>query len=112
MKARDEKGSAAVELVGMIPWLFLAALVAWQLLMAALTAVSAENAARAGSRAASLGGDAEKAGRNALSSWLRNGATVDVAGTRVEITVLIPIVVPVFSSDDFAITRTAEIPKE
>ena len=41
-----QRGSASLETIGMLPYLLLAALFAWQVLVAGYIAVNAENAAR------------------------------------------------------------------
>jgi len=119
-RLRSSSGGASVEYAGTVTWVLLAALVAWQLALTGWTAVSATNAARTASRAASRGlsqQDAETAGRNAL--WTRGlgpHATVRVAeGTSDDVatvTVLIPIVVPGFKAfqSSIPITEHATLP--
>lgn len=88
-----EEGTASVELVAAIPFLLLAALVAAQLALAGHAFWSAGVAARAGARAALLGGDADGAARRALPTALREGARVgDAGGVTVE--VVIPGLLP------------------
>ena len=60
----------------MLTWLLLAAFVMWQLLLVAWTYNQASNAARVASRVEGRGGDAEKAGEQALSPGLRKHARV------------------------------------
>jgi hypothetical protein len=55
---------------------------------------SASNAARTGSRAASLSGDGERGARNALRPAFRRGADVTVSGTSVRVRVALPLIVP------------------
>jgi len=109
-RARCQRGSAAVELLGLIPLLGLAALGAWQLLLYAFTATSAENAARTGSREASRGGAGEPAARRAMPSWLRDGATAEFSGTRGKVTVQVPIIFPPLRSEGLTVSREAELP--
>ncbi len=109
-RARDATGSIAVELMGILPLLLLAALAAWQILLAGFVATSAQNAARTASRVEGLGGDGERAGLESLSPWLRDGATADLEDTRATVTILVPVIVPGFTTDAFRITRTAELP--
>jgi hypothetical protein len=88
-----EDGQASVELVAIIPALLIAVLVAAQLGLVGWALWSAGAAARAGARAAHVGGDAEAAARSALPSPLREGATVtdeDEVGVRVRVPALIP----------------------
>lgn len=107
---RDERGQVSVELLGMVPWLLLAALVAWQLMLAAYTAVSVGNAARTASRVESRGGEAEEAGRLALPGILADGATVTTEDEEVSVTAKVPILIPGIGSDDIVITKSAIFP--
>ncbi len=70
---REQRGQASAELVGMLWWMLLCALVVWQLLLAAWSVDQAANAARTASRVEGRGGDAEKAARYAVSDGLREG---------------------------------------
>ena len=71
-----EDGSASLELVGILPFLLVAILVAAQLAMAGASLWSAGLAARAGARAALVGGRADAVARAALPPVLRRGAKV------------------------------------
>ena len=74
MRWREERGQASAEFMGMVFWLLLAAVLVWQLMLAAWTANQATNAARTASRvSARADGDPEKAARNAVSGPLRGG---------------------------------------
>jgi hypothetical protein len=88
-----EEGTAAVETIAAVPFLLLAALVAAQLAVAGAALWSAEIAARAGARAALVGGDAERAALRALPSALRPGARVEGAD-EVSVRVSVPRLVP------------------
>jgi hypothetical protein len=107
---RDERGSASVELLGMLPWLLLAALVVWQILLLAWTATSASNAARTGSRVEGRGGDGQRAAVDSLSGGLSNEAKVRIEGDRARVEVRVPIIVPGLDTDRITITRNAELP--
>jgi hypothetical protein len=107
---RGQAGQVSVELLGMLPWLLLAALVVWQILLAAYTAVSASNAARVASRVESRGGDAERAGVLALPGALESGAEVEVDGEQVAVRARVPIVIPGIASDRIAIEKEATMP--
>lgn len=88
-----EEGTASVELVAVVPFLLLAVLVAAQIGLAGQALWSAAVAARAGARAALVGGDATAAARRALAPSLRRGAQVSDSGAvsvRVEIPRLVP----------------------
>jgi hypothetical protein len=87
VERRDrDKGQASVELIAAIPALALVALLVAQLALAGYTLWSAGVAARAGARAAYVGGDGERAARASLPEPLRRHATVsDRHGVRVEL---------------------------
>ena len=107
---RDERGQASVELVGMLWWLLLTALLVWQLMLAAWAVDQAANAARTASRIEGRGGDAVKAARNALSGGLRDGMKVNLSGETAKVSVRIPIVVPGLGDDRLRVTRSATLP--
>ena len=95
--AHGEEGTASVELVAVVPFLLLAVLVAAQIALAGQALWSAGVAARAGARAALVGGDAAAVARSALPPSMRGEAKVeeDVRGggevsVRVEVPRLIP----------------------
>ena len=75
--ACDRRGAVSVELVGILPALLLALLIAAQLAAAGHALWSAALAARAGSRAAVVGEDGARAARQALPASLRKQARVD-----------------------------------
>lgn len=90
---RGEEGTASVETVATVPFLLLAVLVAAQIGIAGHALWSAAVAARAGSRAALVGGDATAAARRALPDSMRTGARVEV-GEEVEVRVGVPRLLP------------------
>jgi hypothetical protein len=82
-----------VELVAVVPFLLLAVVVAAQIALAGQALWSASVAARAGARAAVVGGDAVAAARSALPPSMRREAKVedeDGISVRVEVPRLIP----------------------
>lgn len=88
-----EEGTASVELIAAIPFLLLALLVAAQLGAVGQALWSAGIAARAGARAALVGGEATATARRALPPSLRPDAKVsDDDGIAVR--VLIPRLLP------------------
>ncbi len=90
---RREGGTASVELIAVVPFLLLAVLVAAQLALAGQALWSAGVAARAGARAALVGGDPKAAARRALPPSMRVGAEVsdsDAVMVRVRIPRLLP----------------------
>ncbi|MGB7588942.1 MAG: hypothetical protein WBM00_09570 [Solirubrobacterales bacterium] len=82
--ARREAGTASVEFVAVVPFLLLAVLVAAQLAVAGQALWSAGVAARAGSRAALVGGDVREAARQTLPPSMRTGAIVRASRGRGE----------------------------
>jgi hypothetical protein len=71
-----DSGQASVELIAAIPALALVTLLVAQLALAGYALWSAGVAARAGARAAYVGGDAERAARATLPGALRRDASV------------------------------------
>jgi hypothetical protein len=92
-QGHGEEGTASVELIAVIPFLALAVLAAAQIALAGQALWSAGVAARAGARAALVGGDAERAARRALPSSMREGAEVEGSG-EVSVRVVVPALVP------------------
>ena len=81
-----ERGQASVELIAAIPALILVTLLVAQLAIAGYALWSAGVAARAGARAAYVGGDGERAARASLPEPLRRDAEVsDRHGVRVQV---------------------------
>jgi hypothetical protein len=72
-----EEGTASVELIAAVPFLLLALLAAAQIAVAGEALWAASVAARAGARAALVGGDASAAARRALPPSMRGGSKVD-----------------------------------
>ena len=91
--AHGEEGTASVELVAVVPFLLLGILVAAQLALAGQALWSASVAARAGARAALVGGDASAAARSALPPSMRSGAEVE-EGEGVSVRVEVPRLLP------------------
>jgi hypothetical protein len=95
--AHGEEGTASVELVAVVPFLLLAILVAAQIALAGQALWSASVAARAGARAALVGGDASATARSSLPPSMQEGARVeaeDGVGVAVEVPQLIPSLPP------------------
>ena len=83
-----EEGTASVELIAAVPFLLLAILVAAQIGLVGQALWSAGVAARAGARAALVGGDATATARRALPGALRSGARVEeVDGVSVQVAI-------------------------
>ncbi|MGW2178899.1 TadE family protein [Streptomyces sp. NPDC001732] len=117
--SRKERGQVAIEYMGFIPLLLLVGLFAIQVGVAAYAANQAGTGARAAARTASQDmswGDAEGAGREAMSDWLgshknakfrRNGGSDEVTYTT---RVRIPSVVPGIDDWGWA-ERSSTMPK-
>jgi hypothetical protein len=89
----EDRGQASVELVAAIPVLTLVTLLVAQLALAGYALWSAGVAARAGARAAYVGGDGERAARGSLPEPLSRDATVS-DGNGLRVRVLTPSLVP------------------
>jgi hypothetical protein len=89
----SEDGQAAAELVAVVPLLLVLLAAVAQLSIAGYALWTAGDAARAGARAAAVGGDAEEAARSALPGWLERDAEVSGDGP-VEVRVDAPAVLP------------------
>jgi hypothetical protein len=90
----SQRGQASIELLGVLPAVLLAALAAWQIVLAGYTAWLAGNAARVAARADAVGRDPEAAARGALPARLRRGLIVSArSGGRIDVRVRVPIVI-------------------
>src|SRR2546421_576983 len=78
--SRHQTGQASVELVATVPFVLLAAAVAWQLALAGQTAWLCANAARVAARAEAVGRDPASAARSALPEALRRHLRVSRTG--------------------------------
>lgn len=110
---RDERGQALVELVGVLPWLVLAALLALEMLLFVSTASAAEHAARNAGRVLRAEGDPYEAARSSVGSFhasaLRPG-DVRVDGEEVTVELRVPLVAPVLRTDAWTVSRSATFP--
>ena len=73
---RSERGQASVELIGVVPLVLLAALVAWQLALVGQALWLTAQAARVAARAEAVGRDPAAAARSALPRALERGLVV------------------------------------
>jgi hypothetical protein len=87
-------GQAAVELIAVLPLLVAVALGALQALAAGLAVELAGHAAHSGAVAIAEGRDGGSAARAALPGWARSRLRVDVRGTRVQVRVTPPSLLP------------------
>jgi hypothetical protein len=93
-RARNSQaGQAAAELVAVLPLLLVLFALLAQLGVAGWALWSAGDAARAGARAAAVGGDPKRAALSALPGWLERKAEVE-PGPPVEVRVEAPALVP------------------
>jgi pilus assembly protein CpaE len=98
-RLRDECGQASVELLGVLPCVLLAGLVAWQLVLAGHTLWLTSQAARVAARAHAIGNDSRAAAESALPRSLERGLRVRrrrEGGVRVDVRV--PLVLRQWSS--------------
>jgi hypothetical protein len=96
-RSHGEEGTASVELVAAIPLLLLALAVAAQIALAGQALWSTSVAARAGARAALVGGDPKAAARQALPPSMRDGAVVeeeDEGDEGISVKVPVPTLLP------------------
>lgn len=108
---RRERGTAALEFIGMFPFLLLAGLVALQFGLVGWVAVSTTDAARAAARAASLGQNPQLAAARALPGGLSPLSVTGLhigSGYRYTVTVKAPSIVPLF--DLGTVSRTVDMP--
>jgi hypothetical protein len=89
-----EEGTASVELIATVPFLLLALALVAQAALAGHALWSASVAARAGARAALVGGDAAAVARRALPPALRRGAWVENSEGPVSVRVRVPALLP------------------
>jgi hypothetical protein len=87
----SQAGQASVELIGALPWLLLAGLVAWQLAITGQTAWLCANAARVAARADLVQRSPRLAARSALPRALQRGLRVQRQGSGVRVAVQLPI---------------------
>ena len=96
-RRQDSEGQVAVELVAVVPLLAVLVLALGQLALAGYGLWTAANAARAGARAALVGGNAKRAALSAVPGWLEHGAKVD-PGTDgagpVDVGLRVPVLIP------------------
>lgn len=92
--ARGRCGQAAVEVVALLPLLAAVALAMLQALAAGVAGELAGHAAHSGAVALAEGGDAAAAARAAVPGWSHAGVAVTVHGTRVEVRLTPPTLVP------------------
>lgn len=108
---RTERGSASLEVVGLLPMVLFCALVAVQFGIAGWTMVETQQAARSAARAAVKGEDPHAAARGALPGSLAPSQVVGQRtpdGQRWTVTVDVPSLLYI---DLGSVTRTVEMPE-
>lgn len=103
-----ENGQSTVELVAALPALFLAGLLALQLLVTGYSLTLADGAAEAGALALASGRPAAEAAREALPGWAKDDVEVSISGGRVTVRLRPP---SPFSAvaDRLAVTSSAAV---
>lgn len=86
----DSAGQASLELIGMMPLLMLAALLAFQLMAFGYAATMVGNAAEAASMAALRGESTTEAAAESVPGWPKSSISVDREGERVEVSLTVP----------------------
>jgi len=106
-----EAGTAALEVVTLVPILLIAALLVTQVGFVGWTAVSADRAARAAARAASLDRDVNAAARGAVPGNI-NIQSIQSLGSSNGVRYRVTLDIPVIGVTNFgSISREAEFPK-
>lgn len=93
-RGHGEDGTASVELIATVPFLLLTLAVVAQAALAGHALWAASLAARAGARAALVGGDAAAVARRALPPALRRGAQVEDSEGPISVRVRVPGLLP------------------
>ena len=93
-----ESGQASVEAVAVVPAVLVAALAAWQLVLAGHALWLCAGAARAAARADAVGLSAERAARSALPRALQRGLAVERRNGAVRVAVGVPLLFPGWGS--------------
>jgi pilus assembly protein CpaE len=108
---RSEHGQAAVELVAAVPFVLLAAALAWQLALAGETAWLCANAARVAARAEAVGRDGRAAALSALPRPFRRGLEVSRrGGGAVRVRVRMPLLVHDWTTP-VTVSASADLPR-
>jgi hypothetical protein len=111
----QQDGQASVEFVSLLPYLVLIAMLVVQMQLFVSTATAVENAARNAARVASDGGDAFATARTSLAGANRSAlrpSDVRVRGEEVEVELRVPLVLPVFRTSAWTVTRSATFARQ
>ncbi len=111
-RRRDQRGSAAVEFIGIVPVLVLVTILCIEAFLLTASFSAAEKAARDAARAASLGEDGAAAARASLPGWadVQSISEYGCEGICYEVRILVPLIVPGLTNERVTVTREAEMP--
>lgn len=106
----DDRGGAAIEVIGLLPVFLLAAIAALQLGLFGWVSIEAQHAARDAARAATLDMDARSAAEGSLTGNLHvdSMSVVGDDSRRVSVTVRVPSLI---GFQVGTVTRVAEMPR-
>lgn len=111
MNRRDQRGTAALEVIGLAPLVLLLTLVLLYSGLALYGITATQTAARQAARAESLGENPYGAAGAALPGWLQpvsvDPQPVGDGGTRISVTTDLPDLLP---GTDLLVTRSAAMP--
>ena len=115
-RPRPERGSAVLELLGLLPLLLLVVLAVVQGFLTLAAVSSADAAARAGARVLSRGDSpaaAARASRTATTPWLRDDTSFSVERDGVAVVrVRVPVLIPQLGGHLYDVTRRAWLPED
>lgn len=114
LRRDGSSGQASVELLGLLPYMFIFFFLVIQMFAYVLTVEKVESAVRAGARVQSQGGDGAQAARDALPKRIEDeGVSVSVVNdggaARATVTAQVPVLIK-GADIDWTVTRKATIP--
>lgn len=104
---RDDRGTASLELVALMPVVAVVVILAFQFFAVVFVAHAADDAARQAARAQSLGDDASAAARASLPDGLEPVGSVSQGSEKVTVRVRVPRLSPL---PQYTVTRSAVMP--
>jgi hypothetical protein len=114
---RSDDGVYAIEMLGLLVVFVMIAMLGFQIAAIGGAATMAENAARAGSRAAGLGQDPSAAALAAVDPGSRDRTRVGgstcatpTTGEIVSVCIDVPVVIPLIDVDVTTVERSAQLP--
>lgn len=114
LRRDGSSGQASVELLGLLPYMFIFFFLVVQMFAYVLTVEKVESAVRAGARVQSQGGDGTQAARDALPERIEDeGVEISIVNSggasRATVTAQVPVLIK-GADIDWAVTRKATIP--